>query len=332
MLGVTIPTYKRPEQLKLCLESVIKAGRDFKVPIYVLDDSCDGTNQAVMATATDVYPWVYHIKNEGNLGIDRNICKSVDACETEYVWLMGEDDRIMPDGISAVLKLINAQSTHAPFIYVNYAAVDCTIRTILRTQAIPFVSDKSVPFEDFASTYSWAAGFIGGCVIRKEDWGRVRTERYMDTYFAHVGHILEMIVDQDVPMIAKSYVLNRCGEPRLFTWTSDFFDVLKGWSRMTALLPDPPYHADLRNRCVDSFETSQGMRTIKFLLYARADYAYNREMFNRYILPQSPRGAYRFGAQAVLWVPPVLIRIGRSVLALLRTLCLPAVDRCLVDG
>ena len=38
LLGVSIPAYKRPDQLRRCLVSVAKAASPYGVHIYVLDD------------------------------------------------------------------------------------------------------------------------------------------------------------------------------------------------------------------------------------------------------------------------------------------------------
>ena len=69
LLGICIPTYKRPDQLKLCIESIIQAARPFDVPIFIADDSVDTTNHAVLNHLARDYPHLFITANDENLGI-----------------------------------------------------------------------------------------------------------------------------------------------------------------------------------------------------------------------------------------------------------------------
>jgi len=323
-LGICIPTYKRPDQLQWCLESVLLACRPHSVPIFVTDDACDQTNQNVRAWLCQTYPHVVWEANEENRGIDGNILHAVDMCTCEYAWLLGEDDRLLPHGVSAVLDYMDSWEDPYPFLYVNYASVDSEIKIQLKEQALPLKDNILTEGRTFAREQAWAMGFIGGCVIRKRNWNAHRTERYTGTYFAHAGHILEITHGHDVPMIAESLVLNRCGDPRLFTWTDSFFDVLLGWERMVKLLP-ASFDSDTRMACVDAFEKAHGLRSVKFLIYARAEYAYNRAMFKKYILPRDQGLVFNTMAWLVTCIPPVCVRPARCLLQWIRRWKQPAV-------
>lgn len=321
-LGVCIPTFKRPDQLRWCLESVLVACRPFHASITVADDSCDDTNLAVRDWLLQTYPHAKWIANSSNLGIDGNILNVVDHCPSEYAWLLGEDDRMQPNAIKVAIQVLERCQSPAPFIFANYASVDSDIQRYLKDRALPFESDIVLDWGTFSERYAWAMGFIGGCLICTEAWHACRTERYTGTYFAHSAHILEMIIDHDVPIIAESLVLNRCGDPRLFTWTGNFFHVLSGWSRMVELLPQD-YDSSRRRRCVEAFEQAHGIGTLVFLCYARAEGAYNSSMYLRHVKPRQQGWLHNSMARVIGVIPPIVFQLLRMALARVRGVSKP---------
>lgn len=281
LLGVSLPVYKRPDQLRRCLVSVIEAARPHGVPVYILDDSGDDTNLETVAAARQAYAEIRHIRNPSTLGIDRNILNSVDACECRYVWLLGEDDRLTPDAVGTVLKILASEPA---FVFVNYSTVNEEVTSVLREQALPLAADGRQDAAGFLASHGWAAGFIGGCVVNRELWRNAPQDPYIGTYFAHVGVIFHSLHGREVQWVAEPLVLNRCGTTAAFTWQSVTFEVLGGWARLMDGLR-PLYGKEVCDQAVQSFERAHGLNSLKFLLYLRAGGAYDRRHFETYIRP-----------------------------------------------
>jgi glycosyltransferase involved in cell wall biosynthesis len=294
LLAIAIPTYKRPDQLRRCVRSAIKAAAPFGVPIVVADDSTDETNLAVMAELRAAYPHLEHHRNPRNLGIDGNILHSVDLCEARHVWIMGEDDRLVPQAVARVVEVLNAGPR--PFVYVNYASVDESLRLVLKERSLTLAADTDEPAEVFLAEHAWSMGFIGACVVDRALWGTVEKTRYLGTWFAHCGTILEYLHGRQVHLIAEPLVLNRCGAPGAFTWSSSTFDVLGGWARMVALLRDR-YPAEACDRADASFVKAHGLGTIPFFAYLRAGGALDRESYLRFV----KGGPYPAAGRAAAW-------------------------------
>ena len=325
-LGICIPTYKRPDQLQLCVRSIIAAARSHDVPIFIADDSADSTNAQTLEQLKKEYHHIYVVLNQKNLGIDGNIVNAVNICECEYAWLLGEDDRMQPHGIDTVLSLLTKDHfPNYPFIYTNYASVDDAIQYYLNPRALPLKEDTIKPAEYFLTHHSWAAAFIGGCIIRTETWQTVEHEKYMGTYFAHVGSILESIAGNKVYLVADSLILNRCGEPRLFTWSDSTFDVAGGWKKMMSLL-EGVYTKALCDQATELFENAHGLYTYKFLCYARADYAYRMQHYHQYLRPFGKSKTYMVIAKIIALTPPHIFRAIRYGLTLYRKYTKPAVN------
>lgn len=231
--------------------------------------------------------------------------KSVDLCSCEYAWLLGEDDRLLPGAISSVLDVIKREDP--PFIYVNYKSVDSSMKIVLKDRSLPLINDDKVESSEFLAKDAWSIGFIGACIVRTELWRIIKADRYIGTYFAHVGRIMEYLKGKSPFRIAEPLVLNRCGSPGSFSWTDSTFDVVSGWKRLMKVL-EPLYGETVCQDSVRSFEQAHGLNSLYFLAYLRADSAFNSEMFRRMILPSQKSDGYKIGAWAIARTPPILFQ------------------------
>jgi glycosyltransferase involved in cell wall biosynthesis len=313
-LGVSIPTYQRPEQLRRCLLSVIETAQPHEVPIYVLDDSGDDTNRSTIQDLQQSYPLIHHIQHEANIGIDRNILASVDACPCDYVWLLGEDDRLVPEAVPEMLK---ALQNKPDFVFANYSSVNEDVSIVLKEQALPLTGDTDQDAADFLAEHGWAPGFIGGCVVKKQLWSAVDQTPYIGTYFAHIGVIFHSLQHRTIHSVAKPLVLNRCGTVETFTWQSVTFEVLGGWARlMEALLP--LYGEAVCKQSLDTFESAHGLNSLKFLLYVRAGGAYGIRQYTEFIRPRNQGWFYKAGAWAIAHCNRTVIHLAHRLVAKVR--------------
>lgn len=118
-LSICIPTYNRAAHLANCLNSIIlcNSQSDFKFQICVSDNnSTDGTEEVVRGAQSSV-DIKYH-KNSSNLGIPRNFLNVVSMADGDFVWLIGDDDLLMPNAIAELYKLID-EHPRVDFFYVN---------------------------------------------------------------------------------------------------------------------------------------------------------------------------------------------------------------------
>lgn len=102
-----------------CLNSIIlcNSQSDFKFQICVSDNnSTDGTEEVVRGAQSSV-DIKYH-KNSSNLGIPRNFLNVVSMADGDFVWLIGDDDLLMPNAIAELYKLID-EHPRVDFFYVN---------------------------------------------------------------------------------------------------------------------------------------------------------------------------------------------------------------------
>lgn len=314
-LGVCIPTYKRPHQLRLCVRSIIASAAPYAVPIFIADDSADETNQAVIAELQAEYPHIVYEANPHNLGIDGNILHSVDICNCDYAWLIGEDDRMLPEAVATVLPILERDAP--AFLAVNYSYVDQDIRVVLREKLLKIDSDTIKESAAFFQSDAWAIGFIGGCIISKTLWSKVSPGLYIGTYFAHVGVILESIAGRSVHLIARPLVLNRVGGADVFTWSEDAYGVYAGFPKVARLLT-PIYGMEAAEVAAAAFVRQHGLDTLRFMCAKRADRAYNLDVYQQIVKRSARSRSSKWMAYWIACLPPPPFRGLRDLLYFVR--------------
>jgi glycosyltransferase involved in cell wall biosynthesis len=118
-ISICIPTYNRAGHLKNCLEAIInnerRANIDFEVCV---SDNCstDGTESVVHCAQQRLA--INYRRNTKNLGIPRNFLNVVEMANGDFVWLVGDDDLLLPGALKALSTLID-RYPDVDFFYVN---------------------------------------------------------------------------------------------------------------------------------------------------------------------------------------------------------------------
>jgi len=102
-LGILIPTWDRPEEVRLRLDEIASQfGKDQRVHVqvnpgeYGLDDLC-------MSQRT---PEITVAANDENVGFIANIMYGITHLSDEWVWILGDDDSLSPECAEAISKAI----------------------------------------------------------------------------------------------------------------------------------------------------------------------------------------------------------------------------------
>ena len=211
-ISICIPTYNRAVHLTNCLHSIIlnRSRSEIDFQVCVSDNCSTNETELVVRSAQASIAIKYH-KNTKNLGIPKNFINVVDMADGEFVWLIGDDDLLLPNALEELDKLITRNQS-VDFFYVNSYHLD--------TQ---YVSSFPQPFDtanlpkDMKPFSSWektgelmfmelinpkiSFDFLGGMflsVFRRKNWlqnvnvldaGAIedtRTFSHIDNTFPHV--------------------------------------------------------------------------------------------------------------------------------------------------
>ena len=116
-LTIYIPTYNRLSKLKNCLKCIeydIKGFDD--VCVYVSNNcSTDGTKEYL-----ESLDWIKFRHNDTNLGFAGNVIHGYNLpFDSKFVWIIGDDDYVIPGSISELLKLTELD---VDYIFCNTTA------------------------------------------------------------------------------------------------------------------------------------------------------------------------------------------------------------------
>jgi len=83
-----------------------------------VSDNCSSDATENVVKRADVGIPIKYFRNSENLGIPRNFLNVVDMAQGEFVWLVGDDDLLMPDSFKHLSILIQ-DHPNVDFFYVN---------------------------------------------------------------------------------------------------------------------------------------------------------------------------------------------------------------------
>jgi len=124
ILTIAIPTYNRAKYLNLCL---VRIGEEIDslneeqcrlIRVCVVDNgSADDTPIVVLRHQKRLGEKLDAVRNNCNMGMDFNFARCYEQAKTPYVWLVGDDDIIVPGGLKKVLDVL--VGNEIDLLYVN---------------------------------------------------------------------------------------------------------------------------------------------------------------------------------------------------------------------
>ena len=107
LLSLTIPTFNRSAFLFELLEALLpQIPNDGSVDLLVSDNaSTDATPEVVASFSGRGLP-LRSVRNAGNIGADANFLQCLSLARGKYVWVLGDDDLVLPGAIPQILSLL----------------------------------------------------------------------------------------------------------------------------------------------------------------------------------------------------------------------------------
>ena len=108
-LSVAIPTFNRPEKLRECFLA-LAAQLTPDVPLLILDNASAVPAETALAEALREFPEldIRIVRNAYNVGANANILRCFELTESDWLWVLGDDDIPTPGALQAILSGIAA--------------------------------------------------------------------------------------------------------------------------------------------------------------------------------------------------------------------------------
>jgi glycosyltransferase involved in cell wall biosynthesis len=121
LLSICVPTFNRAKLLKVMLESVLPQVKQHStlVELCISDNASPDDTPEVVEQSRVLGPLNYS-RNENNLGFAGNIIRlTTEMAKGKYIWLIGDDDLVLPDAIHGILEVLKKHSNIRAF-HLNY--------------------------------------------------------------------------------------------------------------------------------------------------------------------------------------------------------------------
>lgn len=224
LLSICVPTYGRPDLLKITLTELITQARPHGIQIVISDNSEDTRSEQVVESLRASYADLVYSRNERNLGIDLNFLKIASLVSSAYAWFFGDDDLPIPGAVDRILRDIE-NSPDVQFFLINSMPMSPDMVRTLSPNLTGIKADRT--YSDCRRALreiSWYSTFVGAYVVRLDAWRLADPTPYLDTAFVHTGVMFEAMARLGFPLklIAQPLIRYRTGNA---TWSNSFLNI-----------------------------------------------------------------------------------------------------------
>jgi glycosyltransferase involved in cell wall biosynthesis len=120
LVSIAIPTYNRLSYLKEATASALEQTYE-NIEVLIIDDASTDETEKWCGALASRNPKIQYRRNQTNLGLAGNWNALADAARGEYMVLMGDDDRLLPECVEKLVSVIGL-NTHV--VFSNHYLID----------------------------------------------------------------------------------------------------------------------------------------------------------------------------------------------------------------
>lgn len=182
MLTICIPTYNRTEKVR---ERIVELLPQLVsgVKIIIIDNCSPISVSNAIKDIIEGNENISVIKNKYNIGMSANIARCIEVCDTNWMWLLGDDDEVLPHAVQVILNDISTVNSEVSCLkYSSYCGANKNEEVLNFSE---FLRHKDLGFNFVANTF-----LISSSVIRVGDIGTL--DKMMDTTNSMIPHVVLM--------------------------------------------------------------------------------------------------------------------------------------------
>jgi abequosyltransferase len=164
LLTIAIPTYNRVLYLRQLLSALFdQLISETRVDLVICDNASPDDTPALVEEYLQRGLPIRYLRNSTNIGADANFLQCFEQARGKYVWIFGDDDIIVPGGLSTILSSLAKKDYD--LVYVGSFPLQDT----LQFDAVKSI--KAVEFEDaepFVKRVHVYFTFISGNIVNKD--------------------------------------------------------------------------------------------------------------------------------------------------------------------
>lgn len=167
LLCVCVPTFNRAGELANLLQCLDREiGERDDVVVQISDNASPDGTQALLIGAMATRSWLRAFRQEENVGPFRNVAWLVErAPPADYLWLLGDDDVIVPGALATVIEILEAE--RPAWLFLPHHWIDGAGRVVGGSPAPAAVERFAGAGELFRAYDHWLT-FLSASVIRTD--------------------------------------------------------------------------------------------------------------------------------------------------------------------
>jgi len=236
ILTIAIPTYNRATKLKAQIEQLLpQLGSEVRLCIYD-NASPDHTRDVVEGFDSQD---IFYFRASSNCGGERNFFRCLEECSTEWLWMLSDDDPVLPCAVADLLKILPQQSC-------DYISTTVPAWNYPAYQANTIVSDIGSLFSNtFFGGLLWISSGVYKVASFRPLFRLYNTS--MSTWTPHVLVVLSLLESRNGKVLLSPVRLIDA-PPDTPTWST--LDCLVRMSQAPDYLVDPANQRILANRLI----------------------------------------------------------------------------------
>ena len=166
LLTIAIPTYKRAPFLKELLTALLgQLEREPRVELIISDNASPDETPHVVASFVNLGLRVRYLRNDINIGPDANFKQCFEEARGKYVWIVGDDDIVVPGGLAKILTFLTTGDYALSYLTPYWFRHDYLAeRTSDRLGRVARISDGL----QFVREAGAMIGFLSSMIVNKD--------------------------------------------------------------------------------------------------------------------------------------------------------------------
>lgn len=188
LLSIIIPTYNRANCLELLLESLkceLK-GLENRVEVIIGDNASEDGTALLSQDFKQHWHATQIIRHTTNLGADENFCHCIEHCDSQFFWILGDDDLPRAGAIPLLVELL--VNYDPDIVYMNSHWRE-TLTSHKEIGQLLTLQAMGMGRREFARRVHVWTTFISGCIIRRKHASVVVLRQFSGSALVQLGWI-----------------------------------------------------------------------------------------------------------------------------------------------
>ncbi len=243
-LSIVIPTYNRAEYLKKCLNSVL--ANDYQnLEILVCDNASEDNTLKIINSFNDTR--LKYLRNEKNIGPERNVLKLLQNASGEYIFFLTDDDLLNENAILETIKIINRY----PYVGIILSALnilDDKTGKLLKDYTFYNSDNLFQPGKDALLAMFNAGHVLSRITIRREIIDIDGYKRYIGSLYPQMYLIGSAMKKFPVYYTNKRLVTHRVNNKIYWEYVDDY--MFRSLIRIIKDIVNTPEENSLKNKMI----------------------------------------------------------------------------------